>query len=171
MTQNIVKRARNGNKPALAELYDRYAPLVRALCFDRTGDLQLALDITQDVFLIVLTELSRLKHPSRFQQWLMAIAHNKLADHYRCGARTQRLKERISAESFDPVEKEQQMQLRKAISSLPEQERLAVHLFYIEGMPAKNISQLLHLPLRTAYSVLARARKSLKRQLSQEALP
>ena len=38
---------RNGDKDAFAEFYDRRARLVRALCYDATGDLHTATDLTQ----------------------------------------------------------------------------------------------------------------------------
>ena len=40
-----------GDKAAYGKLYDRYAPLVRAVCYDEAGNLADSQDLAQDVFL------------------------------------------------------------------------------------------------------------------------
>lgn len=165
----IVSRASRGERQALSVLYDRFAPLVRAVCFDRIGDLQSAWDVTQEVFLTMLVDLEKLKDRSRFQQWLMGVTRNKVADFFRKKARSNSLGERgvmgLPALNPDPAETEQLSLLKKAVRDLPERERLVVQLFYIEGRPAREIASLLAMPLRTVYASLTRARNDLKRRL------
>ena len=49
--QTLVEAARQGDRDAFAALYDRFAPLIRAICFDLTGDSAACDDLAQDVFL------------------------------------------------------------------------------------------------------------------------
>ena len=166
----IVELVLDGDRQALGELYDRFAPLVRAFCYDRTGDLQLAWDISQEVFLVILQDLVRLKKPARVQSWILSIARNKLVDHYRGQARSTPLQEQLAAKLFADVpcaaEREQASQLRQVIRHLPETERLAIQLFYLEGVSTRGVSELLEMPLRTTYALLARARENLRQQLA-----
>jgi DNA-directed RNA polymerase specialized sigma24 family protein len=47
----LVQAAVAGDRAAYGTLYDRYAPLVRAVCYDHTRNLADAQDLAQDVFL------------------------------------------------------------------------------------------------------------------------
>ena len=64
--QTLVEAARRGDRDAFAALYDRFAPLIRAICFDLTGDSAACDDLTQDVFLRVFGKLPRLRKPASF---------------------------------------------------------------------------------------------------------
>jgi len=46
----LVNGVLNGDRAAFAELYDRRARLIRAICFDVTHDLDAAAELTQEVF-------------------------------------------------------------------------------------------------------------------------
>ena len=69
----LVSAARNGDHTAFAILYDRYAPLVRAICFDIVGNLNDAQDLAQEVFLRVYKNIAVLENPDRFDAWLVGI--------------------------------------------------------------------------------------------------
>ncbi len=58
--------------------------------------------------------------------------------------------------------------LYMAIMELPEDLRILVTLYYIEGFSQKEISEILEIPTGTIKSKLSRARDSLKEQLSNE---
>ena len=61
--------------------------------------------------------------------------------------------------------------LYMAIMELPEDLRILVTLYYIEGFSQKEISEILEIPTGTIKSKLSRARDSLKEQLSNEEKP
>lgn len=63
-----------GDKAAYETLYDRYAPLVRAVCYDMTGNLADAQDLAQDVFMRAYEKLDRLRDPELFGRWVVGIA-------------------------------------------------------------------------------------------------
>ena len=166
---DVVEQARSGDRSALAELYSRFAPLVRTVCFDRTDDWHAALDMTHDVFLTALCDLKRLRQTQRFQQWLLGITRHRVSEHFKARARGRRHQPRLDGEMLaplvDPAQEEQQRRLRQAIEQLPEQERIAIRLFHIEGLAVREIVELLNMPMRTVYAILARARSRLRRQL------
>ncbi len=62
----------NGDRSAFAELYDRRARLVRAVCYDETRDTHAAAELTQEVFLRAYRDLRRLHVPDKFAIWLSA---------------------------------------------------------------------------------------------------
>ena len=72
----LVQGVLSGDRNAFAELYDRWAGLIRAMCFDVTRDLDTAEDLAQEVFLRALRKLGDLRDPPRFVSWLMGIARH-----------------------------------------------------------------------------------------------
>ena len=74
----LVERARGGSRDAFAVLYDRHARLVRAICFDFTGQLSTAEDLSQDVFLKAYERLGQPRQPERFVPWLCEIARARV---------------------------------------------------------------------------------------------
>ena len=70
----LVLGVRNGDRSAFAELYDRRARLIRAICYDETRHLQSAADLTQEVFLRAYKNLGHLHDPNCFATWLIGIA-------------------------------------------------------------------------------------------------
>lgn len=167
----LIEQARRGERAAFAQLYDRFAPLVRTVCFDRTGDWHATMDVTHEVFLAALTDLDNLAEPRRFRSWLLGVARNKLADHYRARLRTGRMLTNCECDPptglFEPAEQETQRQVRQAVADLPKRQRFAVELFYLEGLSAQEVADLLGMPLRTVYAQLVRARQSLRRALEE----
>jgi hypothetical protein len=63
---DLVRRTLRGDRETFADLYDRYARLVRAFCWDATRDLPQAQDLTQEVFLRAFQRLPELWWGSRY---------------------------------------------------------------------------------------------------------
>jgi DNA-directed RNA polymerase specialized sigma24 family protein len=62
--------------------------------------------------------------------------------------------------------------LREAVAALPEQERLSLQAFYLQGLDAEQARTVLGMSQPTFYRVLASARQQLRQALSrQEVLP
>ncbi len=70
----LVEAVFEGEKAAFEELYDRYGPLVRAVCYDTTGNLADAQDLAQDVFMRAFEKIKNLREPELFARWIVAIA-------------------------------------------------------------------------------------------------
>jgi RNA polymerase sigma-70 factor (ECF subfamily) len=174
MPQNIerlVNQAQHGQPAAFKQLYMSYAPLVRTLCLERTSDWHAACDITQDVFLAVLEDIGSLKHARRFQQWLLGIARYKMTAYFKEQVRSSKQHSCFDAEllagAFEPAEQEMLQRLQEAIEHLPEVQRIAIRLFHLEGVPVREIVDLLGMPMRTVYAALARGRNVLQRRLAK----
>ncbi len=82
--RKLLQRAQSFDEQALAELYDRYAPLIYAYLYRRVRSAQLAEDLTAETFVRVLEAIQadRPWHTS-FRSWLYRIAHNLVIDHFR----------------------------------------------------------------------------------------
>jgi len=83
----LVRRAIAGERGAFGRLYEAHVEGVHRFLWFRVGDAAVARDLTQDVFVSALQGLPRLDQPDRFGAWLLQIAHNRAANHWRSVSR------------------------------------------------------------------------------------
>jgi RNA polymerase sigma-70 factor (ECF subfamily) len=161
----LVDGVLKGDRAAFAELYDRRARLVRAICFDATHDLEAAADLTQEVFLRAYIKLKGLRDPQRFSPWLVGIARRVCREwrHGRLDARRAPLPlpETLEATAGPEPPDERIAVLRDAVGALPERERRSIQAFYLQGLDAEEARTVLGLTKTTFYRVLANARERL----------
>ncbi|HET7265095.1 MAG TPA: sigma-70 family RNA polymerase sigma factor [bacterium] len=150
-----------GRQDALGPLYRRYAPRLYSLAaqsLDRTS----AEEIVQEVFLQVWRKAATYR-PERgtFKAWVFQIAHHRILNELRRRRRRPQLDEdpdglRLAA-APDPVPgpdevveaEAERVQVRAALASLPEAQRLAVEMAFVEGLTHTEVAKSLRLPLGT----------------------
>ncbi len=82
----LVELARGGDKEAFGLLYDHYQPSVYRFLYYRVGSAHLAEDLTGDTFFRALRSMNGFRWQGRdFGAWLMTIARNLAADHFKAG--------------------------------------------------------------------------------------
>ena len=167
----LVRAVLAGDKAAYEKLYDRYAPLIRAVCYDTTGNLADAQDLAQDVFMRAYEKLDRLRDPDRFGKWLVGIARMRCREWLRRNLQLRDKRVELSEVQIavpDPPDDDRIEMLRKMIATLPDKERLALHTFYLQGRSADNARRIMGLSRSGYYRVLGRARKRLKQLMPEE---
>ena len=170
---SLVGAVLSGQDSAFADLYDRYARLVRAICHDATGNLTDAKDLCQEVFLRAYRKLADLREPEKFPAWLVSIARRVCQEWRRRRARDRheyvgRDVESWSTGAAPDYDDEDLSRLRDAITDLPDTERLAVHLYYLQEHAAEHARMVLDLSRSGFYRVLDRARRRLRQALADE---
>lgn len=85
---------------------------------------------------------------------------NEMSDFHTKIASDDRIEERV-------LQKQMQLQLRKAIQALPFKQRTVIYLFYFADLPVKEISTLLKIPEGTVKSRLNAAKKTIKVKLEE----
>ncbi len=169
----LVNGVLSGDREAFAELYNRHARLIRAVCYDATRELACAADLTQDVFLRAFRGLSELRDPARFAPWLLGIARQVCREWRRAQGRQRRaigvLRLAPTATAVEEASPDADCihALREAITQLSEKERLALHAFYLVQLDAEQARGILELSRSGFYRVLTRARRRLRRVLSK----
>jgi RNA polymerase sigma factor (sigma-70 family) len=164
----LVRSAMAGDREAAGAIFDRYAPLVRAILLDATGSLAEANELVQEVFLRALGGLAGLRQPELLGGWLVGIARRQGADYRRTkGRERQRMTPLVEdVPQMDSCESDEEVEaVREAIGRLPEEERLAVHIHYLCGEPAEAARSVLGLSPSGFYKLLARARERLRAEL------
>ena len=86
--ENLVRRAKERDQEAFAQLYEEYFDKIYRYIALRIGDRMEAEDITQQVFLNAIRAISSFKlRGVPFSAWLFRIAHNQVVDYLRKKAR------------------------------------------------------------------------------------
>jgi RNA polymerase sigma-70 factor (ECF subfamily) len=171
-----LNAARAGDHQAFARLYDRHAAVVFSLCRGRCADE--AEDATQETFIRAHELLHQLEDAVALRPWLYAIARRVCGERCRAATRRHHHEEAavmIRAARLTPADSapfaagkaEQLDRLTVAIEALPDDERLAVHLFYIEDDPAVVAAEAMKLSRAGFYKLLARARNKLASRMRE----
>lgn len=172
---------------AFARIYDRHCAVVRALCLRHLPTDTDADDALQETFLRAFRLLHELSDPDGLRPWLYAIARNVCAERRRSAARRNKhehaaAEERIVMSGLastnhsphppptaqhrasvpDAVEKSEALsRLSAALDELPDDERLAIHLYYLEPDPVAAAGTSLGISRSGFYKLLSRARDHL----------
>ena len=167
----LVARARAGDHDAFAALVESH--LERALRLARaiTANDADARDATQDAFVAVWKALPRLRDEARFGPWLDQIVVNQCRDLLRRRRRVREIAiDDVEMTSPDPTPgRLAHAAVLAAFDRLSIAERQILVLHHLEGHPVTEIASRLGIPIGTAKSRLFSARKSLERELEDEA--
>ena len=162
----LVRTILRGDTSAYAVLYDRYAPLVRAMCHDTTCNTTDTADLSQEVFLRAFRKLRDLRDPERYGAWLVAITKTVCQDWRRKRARDRHRyvnpEDVSTAASVDPDNDGLDRRIHEALLRLPEKERIAVQAFYLMDESSERARAILELSRSGLYRVLQRARNRLR---------
>lgn len=149
--QRLIKRAQRGDAEAFAELYRAHVQVIFRYIAARVNDLQLAEDLTGDVFTRALEGLSSYRDQGRpLLAWLYRIARARVIDHYRQVGR------RPGETSVDdqplPVDsgldaglarRQAAQALRAAIAGLTDDQQQVVILRFVEGYRVDEVAAIL----------------------------
>jgi RNA polymerase sigma-70 factor, ECF subfamily len=176
--EELVELVVRGDTQAFGRLYDRYAPIVRSVCFEAIGNVTDSQDLAQDVFLNAFRQLATLNDPTRFGAWIIGIARLSGRQWRRTRARDRHrwvggALDKIGKSDDAGASNEQWVELHAALGELVEKERMAVHLFYLDEEAAELARKLLGLSTSGFYRLLERSREKLRQRLlkSEELRP
>ena len=163
--QQLVDRARVGDKDAFADLVTTHQRIVYALAYQHAFDKQEAEDIAQEAFLRAYRDLRTLRKSDSFTQWLCRITLNVTREKNRARRPFVSLDSlpEMAAKS-DPQEEAEIARLMVMVSDLPEEYRVPLTMRYIEGMSYRDIAEALHIEESSARSRVHRARAMLREQ-------
>ncbi len=162
---------------AFAALVKRYQDMAFACAYAVLGDFYLAEDCAQEAFVTAWQSLDQLRAPEAFAGWLRRIVLTKCNRLVR-GKRVQilplELITPVASNEGDPQSKAERGDLSRkvlaAIRELPEHERLATTLFYVNGYTQTEISHFLDVPETTVNKRLYSARQRLKNNVTLDML-
>lgn len=182
---NLVRRAQRGDTEAFSELVRLYQRRAVSVAWRILGNVEDASDVSQEAFVRAYRNLAQLADPTKFGAWLLRTVSN-LALNYR---RSRATRKTVALEDLEclqddhspdaagsstghpgqaigPLSDELQKAISGAIEELPEPQRLALVLFSVEGVPQKEVAEILECSVELVKWNVFQARKKLKTALA-----
>jgi len=171
----LVRRAKDGDRPALAALAERHAPRVERICLHVLRDPEDARDASQEALVKLVQRVGQFKGESQFSTWLHRLVVNTCKDvaqaRWNAQRRTQPLLEdtRVAPDG-DPARalqaSETRRELGRRLAELPEAQARVVALKDAFDVPFEEISSVTGLPVGTAKCYAHRGRNALRERVS-----
>lgn len=148
----LVELARNGDKEAFGQLYDHYQPSVYRFLFYRVGSMTLAEDLTAETFFRALRSMHSFRWQGKdFGAWLMTIARNLTADHFKAG-RTRLEQTTEDMQTLDTTSESPEIEvlssltneaLLRALGELPTEQRECLIMRFLQGLSIAETAEIL----------------------------
>jgi len=178
IAENII----SGDEEAFRRLVNTYQKTVLNICYQFVHNRETAEDLTQEVFILVYSNMSFYRGESSLKTWISRIAVTRSLDHLKAVKRKKRIfwfqnkftlplsgRAVPSADEHNPgynVEREERLRiLDEALSKLPEKQKIAFLLSHHEDMSGREIGEIMNLSLASVESLIYRAKKNLKKIL------
>ena len=128
-------------KPAFEELIVRFGGIVLRVCAAMLGADD-AEDAWSETFLSALRAYPELPVAANLEAWLITIAQRKAIDSLRSRSRRALPMAELPQHSRAPLVEGRDLDLERALASLPEKQRLAVVGHHLLGLPYKELAAL-----------------------------
>jgi RNA polymerase sigma-70 factor (ECF subfamily) len=172
----IIQEIRTGQPRRFAVLVDRHKDRALTLAVRMVGNREEAEELVQDSFVRAFRNLDEFRGDARFGTWFHRIVYNA------CMTKVMRRKEDPLEAGFDEMllaevaapeedalkrleDAELQASLGRAIGRLPEKQRTAVTLFYVQEMTYEEIAEVTGQPMGSVKTYLFRGREALRRSV------
>ncbi|HET8690546.1 MAG TPA: sigma-70 family RNA polymerase sigma factor [Steroidobacteraceae bacterium] len=173
--QAIVELVQAGRgQEAFERLLPAYRRRVLGLAYGILRDRAAAEDLAQEVFVKLWQALPRYDGRAQLSTWIYAITRNAAVSALRARRRELSLAdEAVAAEVEDVAAPDaaaaEDPALRRAIDRLPEKQRQAITLYYMDERSVEEVADMMGIPANTVKTHLHRARASLAAALGESA--
>jgi len=179
----IIDGIKRGDPEIFREFVESRQKQVISTCFGFTQNIEDSRDLAQEVFIEVYNSIHKFRGDSLLSTWLYRIAVNKSLNHVKRAKRNKWMSLSMffaednasdintaiaqrAIQATDNIENnERRLILQKAISSLPENQKIAFTLHNINDISYQNIADIMSLSLSAVESLIHRAKKNLQKKL------
>lgn len=156
----ITKLAKAGDRHAFSVLYEQYYIELYRYALYMLKNPDEAKDAVSAAVLTAYENIGSLKDASRFKAWMLKILYRVIIKQLKISNKTESFK--APPESGDILECDMNIDLKRALMSLKEDERSVVLLTVLHDYNSAEISRILHINSKTIRSKRARALKKLR---------
>lgn len=173
--RSLLERIRRGDTEGAEELFERYAPALLRFADRMLCDRDSAEEVTQEVFVKVISRAHQYDGRAAVSSWLFAIAANACRDRRRrdrrapvvpldaiadLPARGEGVESRLAG-------RQRRDAVRRALESLSGEQREALILARYHGLPYAEIARVLGISVGAVKTRIFRAVESLKARFSE----
>ncbi|MCE7980893.1 MAG: GNAT family N-acetyltransferase [Caldilinea sp. CFX5] len=168
----LILQAKQGDVAAYSAIVRRFQDTAVGYAYGILGNHDAAKDAAQEAFLEAYGCLGELREPRAFAVWLRRIIFKQCDRITRRRALTEvplEIAEGVPTREPGPVEIYEQRELQAfvahALQQLPEEQRLAITLFYLSGYSHQEVADFLNLTKSQVNNRLYSARNTLKERI------
>lgn len=175
---DLILRCQRGDQGAFKEIFNQYHKKVYRIAYGMVREREEALDIVQEVFIKLFRSIRNFKGKSKFYTYLYRMTMNTAIDHTRKKGKSPPLKADEDWVQFpDRIEKrpdhlllqkELEERVNRAMSKLPEDQRIALVLREVEGLSYKEMAETMGCSIGTVMSRLHYGRNRIRKLLGEE---
>ncbi|NLY24170.1 MAG: sigma-70 family RNA polymerase sigma factor [Bacteroidales bacterium] len=172
----LIIACKKQDSNAQKALYEKYAPLMMAVCLRYCREEETARDLLHDGFIRVFTQISSYRGNGSFEGWLRRIFVNLALENYRKEKQKNRFLEEYGimhthmdegpADDLLDIENIPREEVLEMIRELPPGYRTVFNLFIFEDMSHKEIAQQLGINEAASRSQFFRAKTILQKKIS-----
>jgi len=171
----VIKKVLKGDSAAYGALVTKYSNMIFTLAYNIILNREDAEEVAQDVFLKAFKALPSFKKQSAFSTWLYRIVVNVALN-------KKKLKKFITADINEEItteedytiyslleqyeSRDQKKFIQLAMSTLREDERICITMFYLNELSVSEIHELTEISIANIKVLLHRGRKHLYAQLN-----
>jgi RNA polymerase sigma-70 factor, ECF subfamily len=165
---DLINECQQGSKEAFGFLYDLYLDKIYRFVYYKVMNKESAEDITSDVFLKAFSRIGTYDaSKANFSTWIYSIARNAVIDHYRSKKQMDDIDDYFDLAEDANIErtidaKDKLRQVSKYLKTLSPSQREVVILRVWQGMPYKEIAEVLGKTEAGVKMSFSRAVKDLK---------
>lgn len=180
--QELIAGIVNRERPAIQYLVSTYHRQIIKTAYHFVQDMDDAEDLAQDVCIEILESAKQFRGSSSLSTWIYRVTVNKSLNFIRKNKRKQLVRQfetffssqkqpgedhnpEPSAENNSLRNEENRRLLEKAVSLLPENQRIAFVLSKYDELPYKEIAGIMNTSVASVESLLSRAKQSLQKKL------
>ena len=161
----LILKAKSGDKHAFRALYDEHIVRVYALCYRLTGEKGMAEDAAQEVFIQLWRKLNNFDGQSQFSTWLHSVTANITISYMR--KQKGWVQRMFNLESSGISEMTAQssstdIDLEALVIRFPERARMVFVLHALEGYRHEDIANMLNMAVGSSKAQFFRAKQLLK---------
>jgi RNA polymerase sigma factor (sigma-70 family) len=171
----IRRIQKDGHEESANKLIHKYYKEIFAYTYKQLFDQQLAMDLTQEIFIRTLQSIANFdEKKASFRTWLYHIASNHCTDYFRSKAfQTAKhvdVVERVDVNVEDAVlrevlHKQQLLDIQQALATVDELERQIVLGKLVDDLKFQQLADKLHVPISTVKTKYYKGIKQLKQKL------
>ncbi len=170
--EDLVDKVRAGDLEAYGRIVRHFQDMAYGYAYSRLGDFHLAEDAVQEAFILAYRRLKDLKTPKGFAGWFRRIVvtvclQSRRRKKVQATSLTDAFNVRAQIPRPDQAAEVREMseEVLRAVRNLPEHQRVATTLYYINGYSEKDISKFLEVPVTTVKKRLHDSRAALKERM------
>lgn len=171
--RELVDLCKKGDEHALDLLYKTYSGKMMGICLHYVSDRQIAQDLLHDGFIVIFTSIDSLRDPERLESWMGVVMKNISLRYLNQNNAVNIIPLSEMSEEDEPAESSFDAdfvsydQIMELVESLPEGYSKVFKLAVLEGLPHKEIGDLLNIAPHSSSSQLYRAKSLLKKMLGE----